>query len=165
MELLERALDALDVDAHLARAGLTLDEVVPVVDRIARADSVTVRDYMGVRHNHHSALCTYLTKLVAIVTGNMGKVGGLNLHSWFYPLMKNTPDGPAAGGAPVTGQIAIGGIYPPNRLPEEILTDHPARIRALVVDSADPAHTRVPTRPLSGRRSTHWSSWSWSTSA
>lgn len=140
-ETLESALAGIDVDAHLARTGVPLDEVVPVVERIARARSVTVRDYMGVRHNHHSALNTYLTKLVAIVTGNVGTLGGLNLHSWFTPMMKHSPEGPDAARSPVTGQLAIGGIYPPNRLPEEILTDHPERLRAMVVDSADPAHT------------------------
>lgn len=140
-DTLEAALAAIDVDAHLARCGVPFEEVAAVVDRISRAGTVTVRDYMGVRHNHHSALNTYLTKLIAIVTGNVGVIGGLNLHSWFAPLMKDTPDGPGARHSPVTGQIAIGGIYPPNRLPEEILTDHPERIRAVVVDSADPAHT------------------------
>lgn len=138
---LRAALARLDVEAHLARAGVALDEVAPVVERLVAARSVTARDYMGVRHNHHSALCTYLTKLVPIVTGHLGTPGGLNLHSWFYPLMKDTPDGPDARRSPVTGQLVIGGIHPPNRLPEEILTDHPQRIRALVVDSADPAHT------------------------
>lgn len=140
-EALEAVLAGIDVDRHLSCAGVPVGQVEAVVDRIALAASVTVRDYMGVRHNRHSALNTYLTKLIAILTGNMGKLGGLNLHSWFYPLMQNTPDGPDARRSPVTGQIAIGGIYPPNRLPEEILTDHPQRIRAMVVDSSDPAHT------------------------
>lgn len=140
-EALRSALADVDIDAHLTQCGVSIEQLTAVVERVARASSVTVRDYMGVRHNRHSALTTYLTKLIAIVTGNVGTVGGVNLHSWFVPLMKNTPDGPDAPRSPVTGQIAIGGIYPPNRLPEEILTDHPERIRALVVDSADPAHT------------------------
>jgi anaerobic selenocysteine-containing dehydrogenase len=43
--------------------------------------------------------------------------------------------------APVTGQQKIAGLTPPNDLPAHILTDHPERMRALFVDSGNPANS------------------------
>src|SRR5262249_26801710 len=42
---------------------------------------------------------------------------------------------------PVTGARIIGGLTPCNVIPDEILTDHPKRFRALVVESGNPAHS------------------------
>ncbi len=42
---------------------------------------------------------------------------------------------------PVTGSRVIGGLTPCNVIPEEILTDHPKRFRALLVESGNPAHS------------------------
>src|SRR5262249_29081964 len=46
----------------------------------------------------------------------------------------------------VTGTREIGGLYPPNVLPLEINTDHPERIRAVVVESGNPLVTGADTR-------------------
>ena len=42
---------------------------------------------------------------------------------------------------PVTGAPIIGGLVPCNVIPDEILTDHPDRFRAMIVESANPAHS------------------------
>ncbi|MBO0767475.1 MAG: molybdopterin-dependent oxidoreductase, partial [Solirubrobacterales bacterium] len=42
---------------------------------------------------------------------------------------------------PVTGARIIGGMMPCNSIPEEILTDHPNRLRAIWIDSSNPAHS------------------------
>jgi anaerobic selenocysteine-containing dehydrogenase len=47
--------------------------------------------------------------------------------------------------SPVTGIEQIGGLYPTNTLAEEVLTDHPHRIRALWVESSNPANTAAGT--------------------
>jgi anaerobic selenocysteine-containing dehydrogenase len=44
---------------------------------------------------------------------------------------------------PVTGARIIGGMMPCNSIAEEILTDHPDRLRALWIDSSNPAHSLV----------------------
>jgi formate dehydrogenase len=53
------------------------------------------------------------------------------------PLFRNSP----VGHTPVTGAPVIGGLTPCNVIPDEILTDHPARFRAMVVESSNPAHS------------------------
>src|SRR4029453_236178 len=48
-----------------------------------------------------------------------------------------------AGGrrSPVAGAPIISGLVPANVIAEEILTDHPDRYRAMLVESANPAHS------------------------
>ena len=48
---------------------------------------------------------------------------------------------PARRSAPVAGERIVGGLIPCNVIPEEILTDHPKRYRAMIVESGNPAHS------------------------
>ncbi len=41
----------------------------------------------------------------------------------------------------MTGAPIIGGLIPSNVVPQEILTDHPDRFRAMIVESSNPAHS------------------------
>jgi anaerobic selenocysteine-containing dehydrogenase len=43
--------------------------------------------------------------------------------------------------SPVGGHRIIGGMIPCNVIPDEILTDHPKRFRAMIVESANPIHS------------------------
>ena len=43
--------------------------------------------------------------------------------------------------SPVVGARIVGGLVPCNVIPEEILTDHPNRYRALWVESGNPCHS------------------------
>ena len=57
------------------------------------------------------------------------------------PLASGSDRGGAARRTPVTGARIIGGLTPCNVIPDEILTDHPKRFRALLVESGNPAHS------------------------
>lgn len=105
--------------------------------RIGAAGSVAVFEDLGVQQSPNSTLCSYLNKMLWILTGNFAKRGGQHLHSSFAPLFR--PGG--VGRTPVTGAPIIGGLMPSNVLPEEILTDHPDRFRAMIVESSNPAHS------------------------
>ena len=85
----------------------------------------------------NSTLVSYLNKLLWLLTGNFGKRGGQHLHSSFAPLFKAG----GVGRTPVTGAPVISGLIPSNVVPQEILTDHPDRFRAMVVESSNPAHS------------------------
>ena len=43
--------------------------------------------------------------------------------------------------SPVVGAPIVGGLVPCNVIADEILTDHPARYRAMIVEAANPAHS------------------------
>ena len=62
----------------------------------------------------------------------------MHLHSWMAPLARYDA---RTVPTPVTGTPIIGGLVPCNVIAEEILTDHPRRFRAMLVESSNPAHS------------------------
>ncbi|MFD5831759.1 molybdopterin-dependent oxidoreductase [Lentzea sp. NPDC060358] len=122
-----------DVDEALVRA---------VAARIAAADSVAVFEDLGVQMNRDSTLVSYVEKLVWLLTGHFGKRGAQYVPSSLVPIGRDRghagDEGPRS---PVAGARIISGLVPSNVIAEEILTDHPARYRAMLVESANPAHS------------------------
>jgi anaerobic selenocysteine-containing dehydrogenase len=105
---------------------------------ILAAPSMTVRVDVGMQQARNSTLNSYLEKLLYLLTGNFAKPGGNGLHTWLAPMWGHSkPD----DRAPVTGQLKIAGLTPPNDLPAHVLTDHPERMRALFIDSGNPANS------------------------
>ena len=132
----------LSIPAYCAKSGVTQADVERAARRIAAAASVASFEDLGVQMNRHSTLVSYLHKLLMLLTGNFGKQGALYRPTAFVPLAGG---GDGAAGAerrtPVTGARIIGGLTPCNAVPEEILSDHPKRFRALLVESGNPAHS------------------------
>jgi anaerobic selenocysteine-containing dehydrogenase len=94
--------------------------------------------------NRHSTLVSYLEKLVWTLTGNFANHGGQQIPSAMVPLVKAFSaelDPDRAPRSPVAGERIFGGLVPCNVIPEEILTDHPDRYRAMIVESGNPAHS------------------------
>jgi formate dehydrogenase len=131
------ALADVPVGEYSQRCGVDEDLLRAASRRIAAADSVSVFEDLGIQQAPNSTLCSYLNKLLWILTGNFAKRGAQHLHSSLAPLF-------AAGGVgrtPVTGAPIIAGLVPSNVVPQEILTDHPARFRGMIVESSNPAHS------------------------
>jgi anaerobic selenocysteine-containing dehydrogenase len=146
-EELKPHLESIDVQAFAGRSGIDAESVRRVARGLATAERGCVRTDLGLEHSLHSTLNTFLSKLLFLVTGQFGKPGTVNLHSFLAPLIGHSPD-PEAGGrrTRVTGMREISKLYPPNILPQEIVTDHPERIRGLVVDSSNPLMTAADSR-------------------
>jgi len=132
----------LPVADYCATCGVPEELVRTTARRIAAASSLATFEDLGVQMNRHSTLVSYLHKLLVLLTGNFGKEGAAYLPTVFAPLAVGKEGG---GGAPprtpVTGARVIGGLTPCNVIPDEILTDHPARFRAMLVESGNPAHS------------------------
>jgi anaerobic selenocysteine-containing dehydrogenase len=109
--------------------------------RIAAAKSVAVYEDLGVQMNRHSTLVSYLHKLLILLTGNFAKRGAAYRPTSLVPLATGGSGDGASHRTPVTGARVIGGLTPCNAIPEEILTDHPRRFRAMLVEAANPAHS------------------------
>ncbi|MGV0873842.1 molybdopterin-dependent oxidoreductase [Mycolicibacterium sp. XJ879] len=137
-EPVRAALRDVSVVDYAQRCGVD-DELIRVAARrIGSAGSVAVFEDLGVQQSPNSTLCSYLNKLLWILTGNFAKRGGQHLHSTFVPLLRHEPE---IGRTPVTGAPVIGGLVPGNVVPAEILTDHPDRFRGMIVESSNPAHS------------------------
>jgi anaerobic selenocysteine-containing dehydrogenase len=90
--------------------------------------------------NHHSTLVSYLHRLIAYGTGHYGRPGSAHPVTALQPLLTtSTADRDLR--TPVTGARIISGLVPCNAIPDEILTDHPRRLRAAFVESANPLHS------------------------
>jgi anaerobic selenocysteine-containing dehydrogenase len=151
------ALRTVSVAAYAGICGVDEALLRRVAERIARARSVSMIEDLGVQMNVHSTLNSYLNRLVWLLTGHYARPGTNNA---FVPLLglsqlsKDAPsresnarpsDGAATPKAwsrsPVTGARIIMGLIPCNIIPEEILTDHPNRFRAMLIESANPIHS------------------------
>lgn len=132
------ALQEVPVGEYALRCGIDEELIRAAARRIGIAASVSVFEDLGVQQAPNSTLCSYLNKLLWILTGNFAKRGGQHLHSSFGPLFRHTPE---VGRTPVTGAPIVGGLVPSNVVPQEILNDHPDRFRAMIVESSNPAHS------------------------
>lgn len=135
-EVVRDALRDVSVHDYARHCGVDEELLRSAARRIGTAHSVAVFEDLGVQQAPNSTLCSYLNKLLWIFTGNFAKKGGQHLHSSVAPLFSTV-----SGRSPVTGAPIIAGLVPSNVVPEEILTDHPDRFRAMIVESANPAHS------------------------
>ena len=135
------ALLAVPVASWVEHAGAAIEDVERAVDMILAAPSMVVRVELGIQQSRHSTLNSYLEKLLYLLTGNFGRRGTNGLHTWLQPLFRNSRGERSA----VTGQEIIGGLLPTNRFADEVLADHPSRVRAVWVDSNNPANTAADT--------------------
>ncbi|HME47735.1 molybdopterin-dependent oxidoreductase [Mycobacterium sp.] len=126
------------VDDYAQRCGVDGELLRAAARRMAGAESVAVFEDLGIQQAPNSTLCSYLNKLLWILTGSFAKRGGQHLHSSFGPLFRHAPE---VGRTPVTGAPVIAGLVPSNAVPQEILSDHPDRFRAMIVESSNPAHS------------------------
>jgi anaerobic selenocysteine-containing dehydrogenase len=127
----------LDVPRYGGYCGVDENLIRAATRRIAAADSVSVFEDLGIQQAPNSTLCSYINRMLWILTGNFGNPGGMHLHTSFVNLFRD----PRVRHTPVTGAPIIGGLVPCNVIPDEILADHPQRFRAMIVESANPAHS------------------------
>ena len=97
---------------------------------------------LGVQMSLHSTLSSYLEKLVWLLAGNFGMPGGQYVPTSIVNLAGAGQRGRGSSRvSPVAGARIISGLVPCNVIAEEILTDHPDRYRAMLVESGNPAHS------------------------
>ncbi len=131
-------LRAVDVDDYAQRAGVEPDLVRAAARRIGEAESVAVLEDLGIEMAPHSTLNSYLQKLLYALTGNFARPGTMNLGTHLGKLIGGGKGDPRS---PVGGHRIITGLIPCNVIPDEILTDHPDRFRAMIIESGNPVHS------------------------
>lgn len=135
-EVLEH-LSTLPVGRYAALTGIDESMIRNVAKVIGSARSVAALEDLGVQMNRHSTLVSYTQRLLWILTGNFGRPGTNYLPNGLGAIGRGTP----GGTSPVTGARIIAGLMPCNSIAEEILTEHPDRFRAMIVESANPVHS------------------------
>ncbi|MFO0611623.1 MAG: molybdopterin dinucleotide binding domain-containing protein [Polyangiaceae bacterium] len=130
-------LRAVDPAACAAHAGVELDLVRRAARAIGGARAFASFEDLGVQMNRESTLVSYLHRLLIVSTGSVGRPGTHYVPSTLVPLT----GGASARSSPVTGSRVVAGLVPCNVIADEILTDHPKRTRAMLVEAANPAHS------------------------
>jgi anaerobic selenocysteine-containing dehydrogenase len=137
----------VDIDYCADVCGVDAGLIREVTKRIAEAKSVSFFEDLGIQMSVHSTLVSYLQRLVWLTTGHYGRQGTANAFVPFLGLGKASK-GQMAGRkakrarvSPVAGAKIIIGLIPCNVIPEEILTDHPDRYRAMIIQSGNPVHS------------------------
>ena len=131
-------LSEVPIADYCERAGVPEELVRDAARRIGRAESVAVQEDLGIEMAPHSTLNSYLEKLLYALTGNFAKPGTMNLGTHVAKLVGDSTGDPRS---PVGGHRIITGLIPCNVIPDEILTDHPERFRAMFIESGNPVHS------------------------
>ncbi len=130
-----------DVRAALKVCELDYDQVLHVCREFATRRSC-LSDDLGVLMGRHSAFLSYLLVVLLAICGRVSVPGG--------NLLAGGGDGsdatdPRTWRTLITGIPAINGNFPPNVLPEEIMNDHPDRIRAVLTFASNPLRSYADT--------------------
>ena len=140
---LQAEFSMVDVEVMARRSGLDVDQVRRVAENYARAESACLLHDLGAEQIPFSTLIAYLLQLLAVVTGNIGQDGGSVFASTMKPAVRGSKRFQEPARALASGIQAIAsqggmGMFSPTLIPEEILCDHPKRLRALIVEGANP---------------------------
>jgi anaerobic selenocysteine-containing dehydrogenase len=101
---------------------------------------------LGVLMNRHSTLVSYLETVLRAVCGRIGVPGGNVFASSVVGLDVHSDErDPDTWRTLATDFPAINGLFPPNVMPEEIMSDHPERLRAVIVSGANPLRSFADT--------------------
>jgi anaerobic selenocysteine-containing dehydrogenase len=131
------ALRAVPFESCCQRAGIDSELVRRAARAIGRARAFASFEDLGVQMNRESTLVSYLHRLLIVLTGSFGKPG---THYVPTPLV-NITGGASSRRSPVANARIVAGLVPCNVIADEILTDHPKRYRAMIVEAANPAHS------------------------
>ncbi len=131
----------IPIDDYAERCDIAVTDLEAVASRIGRAESVATFEDLGIEQAPNSTLVSYLQRLLFVLHGSFAKPGGNHPHSWFSRRGSRLRPTPEQKYSPVTGARVLAGLIPCNSIPDEILTDHPDRFRAMIIESSNPVHS------------------------
>jgi len=143
LDLLRAELAAVDVAVMARRCGLEVDEILETARGFATAESAAIFFDLGVEQAPFSTLIAYLIRVLLTLTGNIGQIGGdVFLETFLAPVVDRERvselERAIASGIPAIRALGNAAMMSPTLVPEEILVDHPERIRAVVVEGSNP---------------------------
>lgn len=136
-------LGRVDVAETAERAGIEAAELEQLARDFAAAPSASIMYDLGVEQTPFSTLLSYLIRVLACITGNVGNPGGMHFVESFLPATVSAnrgqePELALASGIPAIRALGNFAMFSPTLAPEEILVDHPERMRALIVEGSNP---------------------------
>jgi anaerobic selenocysteine-containing dehydrogenase len=134
-----------DARAAIKTCELDFDQVHKVAKLYATRKS-SLRYDLGIYMGRHSGLNSYLIVILQAICGRMCVPGGNAIFGHMMPLGPNTDErNPKFWRTVATNSFPVCGVFPPNVMPEEILCDHPERLRAVFVTGLNPLRSYADT--------------------
>ncbi len=101
---------------------------------------------LGVYMNRHSTLVSYLQIILFAITGNFCVPGGNIIPGVLMPIVSHSDErDPKTWRTQKTGYPALAGVFPPNVMPEEIMSGRPDRLRAVMCCQTNPLRSYADT--------------------
>ena len=118
--------------------GLDYDQVLEATRLLAQTKS-SIHEDLGIFMNRNSTINCYLLHILRAITGRFCVEGGHLTPAYLYPMGSSTDErNPKFWRTVKHNMFPVLGSFPPAILPDEILHDHPERIRALLVSACNP---------------------------
>ncbi|MBU2546846.1 MAG: molybdopterin-dependent oxidoreductase [Proteobacteria bacterium] len=138
-ETIRSCFDGFDVRAALEVCELDYDPVRRVCEILATKPWCIHPD-LGIYMGRHSTLNSYVMAVLCAVCGVFGVRGGNVIPAMMAPMGRHADErDPKTWRALATGLPPVAaGSFPPAAMPEEILSDHPERLRAVHVSACNP---------------------------
>jgi len=94
---------------------------------------------LGIFMNRHSTACSYLQAVLLAICGRIGALGGNVIPGYLMPLGAHSDErDPKTWRTLKTNFPAIMGTFPPNVMPEEILSSDESALAAVLVSGSNP---------------------------
>jgi len=137
--------DNFDVRAALKICELDFDQVREVARAYTTRKS-SLRYDLGIFMGLHSGLNSYLIVILQSICGRLCVPGGNIIPGHIVPFGPNSDErNPNVWRTVATNSFPVCGCFPPNVMPEEILSDHPERLRAVLVSGLNPLRSYADT--------------------
>lgn len=135
-----------DIKGALDVCELPYEEVKEVCRLFATRKSCLHSD-LGILMNRHSTVTSYLHLILLAICGRLCVPGGNILPGHVAPMGNHTDDRDENTWRTLETNIpAVCGYFPPNVLPEEIMSENPEHIRAVIVSSTNPLRSYADTK-------------------
>jgi anaerobic selenocysteine-containing dehydrogenase len=145
LETILESFKEIPVIDYCQVAGVEPQLVEAALAAMSQAEGLSMLEDLGVQMNRHSTLVSYLEKLVWVLCGQFGRAGAQNMLA---SLVNIAGSGQISRNSPVVGAPIISGMVPCNVIAAEILTDHPDRYRAMIIESANPVHSLADSKRM-----------------
>ncbi|MDO4539598.1 MAG: molybdopterin-dependent oxidoreductase [Syntrophomonadaceae bacterium] len=118
--------------------GLDYDAVLEATRLIARTKSCIHQD-LGIYTNRNSTINNYMLHILRAITGRFCVEGGQVYPAILFPMGGDSDErNPKTWRSVKHGMFPVLGSFPPVIFPDEVLNEHPERIRAVIVSACNP---------------------------
>ncbi len=123
------------------------EEEIRELTRLLAGRKCSIRSDLGLLMSRNSTINSYVEMLLLNLLGRIGKNGGNVFLGHVLEFGPHTPiDDPNNWRTTETDFPAIMGLHPPNVMPEEIMSDKPERLRAVIVSNSNPLRSYADTK-------------------